>query len=218
MTGRLIGYARTSTVEQEAGLEAQIRDLAAASCEIIYNEKVSSVGERPEFEAALADLQPGDTLVVTKMDRLARSLAGLLNLVENFNKSNRALRILNMGGDVVDTRSATGRLMLSMLGSFAQFEREIMLERQRDGIAKAQAEGKYQGAKPTASLKSAEVREMHANGWTNVDIARVLGMSTKTVYRILTENGVRHDRILVREPADRVSRRSNAPQEIRSAG
>ncbi|HQU47301.1 MAG TPA: recombinase family protein [Pirellulales bacterium] len=187
---KLVGYARTSTTEQVAGLEAQIRDLTAAGAEIIYNEQVSSVGERPEFEAALATLEAGDTLVVTKMDRLARSIVDLLNLVENFNKSGFTLRILNLGGDTVDTRSATGRLMLSMLASFAQFEREIMLERQRDGIAKAKSEGKYRGGAPTARRKSAQVLEMRNEGKTLSEIARALGVSRASVGRILERNGL----------------------------
>jgi DNA invertase Pin-like site-specific DNA recombinase len=187
---RLLGYARTSTCLQDAGLEAQIRDLTAIGCDVIYNEQVSSVGERPEFDAAMADLKPGDTLVVTKMDRLARSIVGLLQIVEDLNGRGIALRILNLGGDVVDTKSATGRLMLSMLASFAQFEREIMLERQREGIVKAQIEGKYRGRKPTSMEKRERVIEMHADGRSVIEIARDIGISRITVYRILQSEGL----------------------------
>ena len=213
----LIGYARTSTTEQVAGLEGQIRDLTAAGADVIYNEQVSSVGERPEFEAALAALRPGDTLVVTKMDRLVRSIVDLLNLVENFNKSGFALRILNLGGDTVDTRSATGRLMLSMLASFAQFEREIMLERQRDGIAKACAEGKYRGRAPTAMRKSAEVLDLYARGWPIARLARQLSIARGSVYRILDANGVPHDRVVVRNPRGGLPRRNGRPEAITAA-
>ena len=214
---RLVGYARTSTEDQIAGLEAQIADLTAAGCVIIYNEQVSSVGERPEFEAALRDLQPGDTLVVTKMDRLARSIVGLLNLVEEFNQKGFSLRILNLGGDVVDTKSATGRLMLSMLASFAQFEREIMLERQRCGIAKARAEGKYRGRAPTAARQAAQIIELHAAGWPIARLARELKIGRTSVYRILEAEGVAYERVVVRKPDRGVSRRPLVAREIAGA-
>lgn len=204
---RLVGYSRTSTLDQQAGLEAQIRDLTAVGCDVIYNEQVSSVGVRPEFDAALADLQRGDTLVVTKMDRLARSIVKLLELVEDLNKRGVNLRILNMGGDVVDTKSATGRLMLSMLASFAQFEREIMLERQKEGILKARIGGKYRGRAPTAKAHAAEVVAMQAKGWAIARIAREVGISRASVYRILEAEGVPYDPVLGCEYRRFVSRR-----------
>lgn len=213
----LIGYARTSTEDQIAGLDAQIRDLTAAGCDVIYNEQVSSVGERPEFEAALANLTPGDTLVVTKMDRLARKVVDLLELVESFNKSGLALRILNMGGDVVDTRSATGRLLLSLLASVAQFEREIMLERQREGIAKAKAEGKYRGRAPTAARQSAEVVEMFWKGVSPSAVSRNLSISRASVYRILEAEGVPYARMVVGEPRRRVSRGTGLSDALAAA-
>ena len=213
---RLIGYARTSTEEQVAGLGAQIHDLTAAGCEIIYNEQVSSVGERPEFDAALAELRPGDRLVVCKVDRLARSTVGLWKIVERLDVMDCGLRILNLGGDVVDTKSATGKLILTIFAGFAQFEREMMLERQRPGIAKALAEGKYRGRKPKLHVKSPEVLEMHRAGRKITHIARNTGMSTKSVYRILEDQGVPYARVVARNNPHRVSRRMAAPQEIRA--
>jgi DNA invertase Pin-like site-specific DNA recombinase len=97
-----------------------------------------------------------DTLVVTKLDRLARSARHLSELIDQLEAKGVTLRILNFGGDAVDTRGATGRLMLNMFAAMAQFEREMMLERQREGIAKAKAEGRYRGRKPTARAKAQE--------------------------------------------------------------
>lgn len=181
----LIGYARVSTDAQDAGLAAQMRDLQAAGVEDIRFEQVSSVARRPEFEAVMADLKMGDTLVVTKMDRLARSIVGLLQIVEDLNARGVALRILNLGGDVVDTKSATGRLMLSMLASFAQFEREIMLERQSEGIAKAKKEGKYKGRKPMSEERRRRLKDMKDLMIPNTQIAAYLGVHRATVQRIL---------------------------------
>ncbi len=170
----LVAYARTSTVEQEAGLEAQVRDLTAAGCERTFAERVSSVGQRKEMEAAIAFMRQGDTLVVTKPDRLGRLEA-----------KGVALRVLSMGGQEVDTRAPTGRLMLTMLGAVAEFERSLMLERQREGIAKAKAEGKYQGRAPTAQRQAETVRQMKAEGVRPTEIARRLGIGRASVYRIL---------------------------------
>lgn len=181
----LVGYARTSTVEQEAGLEAQTRDLAAAGCERTFAERVSSVAHRAELETAIAFMREGDALVVTKPDRLARSVADLLGIIARLEAKGVALRVLSMGGAEVDTRTPTGRLMLTMLGAVAEFERALMLERQREGIAKAKAEGKYQGRAPTAQRQAEAVRQMKAEGVRPVDIARRLGIGRASVYRIL---------------------------------
>jgi DNA invertase Pin-like site-specific DNA recombinase len=186
----LIGYARTSTVEQEAGLEAQLRDLSAADCEEIYSEQVSSIeANRPELEAAIKFARKGDTLVVTKLDRLVRSTLRLWTIVEELERKGVGLRILNLGGEVVDTKSATGKLLLNIFAGFAQFEREMMLERQREGIAKAKAEGKYKGRKPSARLKADEVRSMAAAGNTPTEIAKALGIGRASVYRALEGDG-----------------------------
>src|SRR5262249_32531623 len=142
----IVGYARTSTTEQIAGLEAQHRDLSAAGCERIWQEHVSSVAERPELAALLDYVRDGDVFVVTKLDRRARSVANLGQIVERLERKGVTLRILGMG---LDTSTATGKLMLNVIGAVAQFEREMMLERQRDGIAAARAAGKYRGRKPT---------------------------------------------------------------------
>ena len=141
----LIGYARTSTTEQVAGLEAQQRELRAAGCTRLFVEQVSSVAEREQLSAALDYLRDGDFLVVTKLDRLARSVRDLMEIVHRVEAKEAGLRILAMN---LDTTKPTGRLMLQVLGAVAEFERAMMLERQREGIAKADADGKYKGRKP----------------------------------------------------------------------
>jgi DNA invertase Pin-like site-specific DNA recombinase len=186
----IVGYARTSTVEQEAGLEAQERDLLMAGCGKVFAERVSSAAKRAQLEASLEFAREGDTLAVTKLDRLARSVADLLSIVARLDAKGVALRVLSMGGHSVDTSTATGKLMLTMLGAVAEFERGLMLERQREGIAKAKAEGKYQGRIPTAQRRAEDVRRLKAEGMRPVDIARRLGIGRASVYRILAPDNV----------------------------
>jgi DNA invertase Pin-like site-specific DNA recombinase len=182
----LIGYARTSTADQKAGLEAQLRDLGEAGCSKVFQEELSSVStSRPQLEAALDWVREGDVLVVTKLDRLARSVADLVTITEALRKKGVELRILSMN---LDTATPTGKLMLNLLGSIAEFERELMLERQREGIAKAKAEGKYQGRQPTARRKTAEVLRMRAEGKSANEIKEALGISRASVFRILAEH------------------------------
>lgn len=179
----LIGYARTSTVEQVAGLEAQIRDLKAAGCERIFSEQVSSVDQekREALAEALGFARSGDTLVVTKLDRLARSVAHLVQISGQLEAKGVHLRVQDLG---IDTATPNGRLMLNLLGSIAQFEREIMLERQREGIAKAKAEGKYKGRKPVdAQVKEAVLADIRA-GKPKAQIARERGLGRTTVHEI----------------------------------
>lgn len=180
----LVGYARTSTLEQEAGLEAQLRDLKALGCEKVYQEQTSSVGPRAQLEAALDFIREGDTLVVTKLDRLARSVTHLGTIIEAIEAKGAALRIINLG---VDTSTPTGKLMLNVLGGVAQFEREMMLERQREGIAKAKAKGAYKGRKPTARAKANEVKALAAKGFSMGQIASQLGIGKGSVHRMLSQ-------------------------------
>jgi DNA invertase Pin-like site-specific DNA recombinase len=204
---RFIGYARVSTDEQTASLEAQIYELSQAGCDLIFNEEVSSVAEREQLDAALADLKTGDKLVVCKLDRLARSVLKLWHIVQQLDERGVALRILNMGGETIDTKSATGKLILTVFAGFAQFEREMMLERQKIGIAKAQIEGKYRGRKPTAMAKADDVMKWHGKGASVSHIAREAGMSRASVYRILEAHEVPRDPVLGGEYRRFVSRR-----------
>lgn len=180
-----IGYARTSTLDQVAGFEAQLRDLQALGCDRVYREQVSSMAARPELGAAIDYLREGDELVVTKLDRLARSIADLVRIVATVRGKGARLCILDLGS--LDPDTPQGQLMLTMLGAIAEFERRLMLERQREGIAKAKAEGKYKGRKPSARLQGDQVRALAAEGVNKVEIARRLGMHRASVYRILGE-------------------------------
>ena len=123
--------------------------------------------------------------MVAKPDRLARSTADLLGIVARLEGKGVGLVILSMGGQQIDTRSPTGKLMLTMLAAVATFERDLMLERQREGIAKAKAEGAYKGRKPTARAKADQVAALAAQGVTREGIARQTGIGIASVYRIL---------------------------------
>lgn len=185
MPSTIVGYARTSTIDQVAGLEAQLRDLTGAGCERIFQEQVSSVDtKRPELERALDYVREGDTLVVTKLDRLARSMTNLVGITGRLKAKGVELRVLALN---LDTGTPTGKLMLNLMGSIAEFERELMLERQREGIAKAKAGGKYQGRAPTARRKADDVLRMKAEGMTADAIAAALGVSRSSVFRILRD-------------------------------
>ena len=183
----LVGYARTSTLDQKAGLEAQRRDLAAAGAEKLFAEQVSSVAARSELELAIDFVRAGDTLIVAKPDRLARSTADLLAIVARLEAKGVGLVILSMGGQRVETQSPTGKLMLTMLAAVATFERDLMLERQREGIAAAKAAGAYKGRKPTARAKTADVVALDGRGMTREAIAAQLGIGVASVYRILAD-------------------------------
>ena len=182
----VIGYARTSTLHQDAGLDAQLRQLRTLGCEKVFSEQVSSAADRARLTAALEYVREGDTFVVTKLDRLARSVAHLVEITAELKRKGVALKIVDMG---VDTSTPTGRLFLNIVGSIAEFEREIMLERQREGIAAAKAAGKYKGRAPTARAKTAEMHGLAAQGVGKAEIARRLGVGERSVYRMLAAHG-----------------------------
>ena len=185
MAGILVGYARVSTYDQQAGLDAQIRDLKAAGCEEIFAEQVSAVAQRDRLKEALRFIRRGDTLVACKPDRLARSTTDLLRIVDDLDRRGVGLIMLSMGGQRIDTRSPTGKLMVTMLAAIAEFERGLLLERQREGVAKAKQDGKYKGRKPTARAKAAEVIRLDAEGLQRTEIAERLGIGIASVYRAL---------------------------------
>src|SRR3954453_1237009 len=180
----MIGYARTSTADQAAGLAAQQRDLRAAGAEKMFSEMASSVAHRDVLDQCLGFLREGDVLMVSKPDRLARSTAELLTIEADLSKRGIGLVVLSMGGERLDTRNPTSKLMLTILAGVACWEREIMLERQREGIAKAKAEGKYKGR--PANLDAAEVARLRAT-MDPAAIAKQLGMARSSVYRLLSQ-------------------------------
>jgi DNA invertase Pin-like site-specific DNA recombinase len=174
--GVSIVNARISTAEPVNGLEAQKESLKAIGCDKLHEEQASATGPRKALTEELGYVREGDILVVTKLDRLARSVVHLGEIVAGLEAKSVGLLILDLG---LDTTTATGKLMLNVLGSVAQFEREMILERQRDGIARAKAQGKYKGRKSTAQAKKAEVVVMLAEGRSKRDVARALGMPEK---------------------------------------
>ena len=176
----IVGYARVSTVDQE--LTAQLEQLQAAGCARIYREKASGVKQdRPELTAMLDYVREGDTVTVCKLDRVARSTKHLLEIVEALEKKNVSFKVLNIN---LDTGTPTGKLMLSMLAAIGQFEREMMLERQREGIRLAKDAGAYKGRKATARAKSADVLRLLDDGLTKEATAECLGIGVASVYRI----------------------------------
>ena len=185
----IVGYARTSTSDQNAGLAAQERDLQAAGAERIFAEQVSSVASRAVLGDCLAFMRQGDVLAVTKPDRLARSTSELLTIEADLAERGIGLIVLSMGGERLDTRNPTSKLMLTILAGVATWEREIMLERQREGIAAAKAEGKYVGRAPTARNQAAQIKQLAAEGIGPVAIAERLGMSRSSVWRVLSGQG-----------------------------
>lgn len=175
----LVGYARVSTVGQS--LEVQQEQLVAAGCERVFAEKRSgkSMEEREQLAQALAFLRQGDTLVVTRLDRLARSMIDLRQVVDGLAAKGVTFRCLQQGA--IDTTRSDGKLLLNILASFAEFEMDIRRERQKDGIEKAKEKGVYKGRPP--KLDNEKIVELHRAGVRPVDIARQLGVSRASVYR-----------------------------------
>lgn len=181
----LIGYARTSTVDQQAGFEAQLVELNAYGCDRTYQEQVSAVATRNQLDSALDMLRTGDKLVVTKLDRLARSVAHMGDILQQIEAKCAGLVILSLGSERIDTTTATGTLILNMMVSVAQFEREMMKERQVEGIKRAQAEGKYKGRVPTAMKQADKVKALVDAGVSRVQVQEQLGISKASYYRCL---------------------------------
>jgi DNA invertase Pin-like site-specific DNA recombinase len=188
----LVGYARTSSLAQVAGLEAQERELRVAGCDKIFAEQVSSVAQRDQLEQALDYVREGDTFTVTKLNRLARSVGDLLEIVARLEAKKVSLRVLAMSGaEPLDI----GRLMLAIIGAVGQAEREAMLERQREGIAKAKSLGRYKGRVPTVRRKADEIIRLKEEGVRPSEIASRLGIGRASVYRVLGEQRDRDQRM-----------------------
>lgn len=181
-----IGYARVSTNHQN--LEAQLEQLQKAGCEKIRQEQQSGKNDnRPELKAILDWVGEGDTLVVCKLDRLARSTADLLSIAKQLQAKNAQLEILNIN---LDTSTPTGKLMLTMLGAIAEFEREIMLERQAEGIARAKSAGKYRGGKPIDQTKLEHAQRLIDSGASVASAVKMAGISRSLYYKAKQEGRV----------------------------
>lgn len=176
----LVGYARVSSAGQS--LDVQFDALKAAGCEKLFAEKESgtSTDNRKALADALDFIREGDTLLVSRIDRLARSVGDLEMIVATIKRKGAYLKAMEQP---IDTSSPAGVAFLQMLGVFAQFETAIRKERQAEGIAKAKAEGRYKGRKPTVDADA--VRALKAEGVRPVDIATKLGIARASVYRAL---------------------------------
>lgn len=175
-----IGYARVSSTDQDLALQEGA--LRAAGCSVIRSEKRSGTAMkgRDQLQTILDFIHAGDELVVTKLDRLARSVGDLTRIVEHLSEKGASLRVLNAN---IDTATATGRAFLGMLGVFAEFENDIRRERQLDGIAKAKLAGVYKGRSP--AIDESEIRRLKTEGITPTEIAKQLKIGRASVYRIL---------------------------------
>jgi DNA invertase Pin-like site-specific DNA recombinase len=179
----LIGYARVSTNEQDATLQAQA--LQSSGCEIIFREKASGGRwERPELHRLLGQLRKGDVVVVWKLDRLARSLKDVLVIMERIQKARAGFRSLT---EAIDTTSPSGRMLMQMVGSFAEFEREVLRERTQAGLKAARREGRIGGRRPKLKpQQQKEIVRLVAKGKkTAAEAARLFGVHPATISRLL---------------------------------
>ncbi len=180
-----VGYARVSTSGQT--LDAQLDQLGEFGCEVIFSEKESgSKSDRPEMQKALTVLDAGDVLIVTRLDRLARSTRDLLEIVHRVEASGATLKSLSE--EWADTTTPTGRLILTVLGGLAEFERTLIAERTAEGRARARANGRRLGRRPMLSrYQRSEVLRMRSKGVSNAEIGRIMGVSRSTVSRVVPE-------------------------------
>ena len=176
----IYGYARVSSIDQDLSLQRAA--LKAAGATIIRAEKASGASRRgrSELETLLEFLRPGDTLIVTRIDRLARSLRDLKNIVHGLREKGVHLKATEQP---IDTSTAAGKAFLSMLGVFAEFENNLRRERQMEGINAAKARGVYKGRKP--SIKSDDIRRLRREGLGATAIAKKLGVGRASVYRVV---------------------------------
>jgi DNA invertase Pin-like site-specific DNA recombinase len=176
----VIGYARVSTTDQD--LSIQEAALKAAGCQVIRAEKRSGTTTegRDALRTVLEFLHAGDVLTVTRIDRLARSIGNLQDIVRTVRARGAVLKATEQP---IDTSTAAGKCFLDMLGVFAEFETNLRRERQLEGIAKAKAAGVYKGRPP--SIEASRVRELKAQGMRPVDIAKALKIGRASVYRVL---------------------------------
>ena len=181
-TGQIVGYARVSSPEQN--LDRQTSRLTDAGAQKLFTDTVSgSIRDRPGLDAVVEYLRAGDTLLVASMDRLARSLVDLHTLVDELTTNGITVTFIQEGQSYSATPSPTGKLLLSMLGAVAEFERSIIRERQAEGIARAKARGVYKGRKPVPGEKIEQARQLISQGVPKARVARDLGISRSSLYK-----------------------------------
>ena len=178
-----VGYARVSSTDQNT--DAQRQQLEAAGAERIFEEKASgkSSSDRQQLQAMLGFIREGDVLIITKLDRLARSLPDLFEIVKTLETKGAQLTVLNNAA--IDTTTPMGKCLFGIFGAIAQFERDLILDRQRDGIRLAKQRGVYKGRKPTVPRD--EVLRLKAGGMGPAEIARTLKIGESSVFRVLRE-------------------------------
>lgn len=182
----LIGYARVSTQDQDNS--AQIAALKAAGCEKIFEEKVSGGRwERPELHRLIGQLRQGDVLVVWKLDRLSRSLKDVLLLIEKVEQARAGFQSLT---EAIDTTTPGGRMMMQIVGSFAEFERSMLRDRTQNGLIAARSQGRIGGRRPKLKThQQQEIISLVTSGQkTAADAARLFNISRATVSRLLARN------------------------------
>lgn len=185
----IIGYCRTSTADQTASLSAQAEALKEAGAEKVFEEVASGAkSDRLQLLQTLDYVREGDTLLIAKIDRLARSTSDFLSIVDQLEKKRVGLRILDFGGREIDTKSPADRLIITLFAGFAQFERDLMKERQRVGIEAAKRAGKYKGRKATARKQIDNIKTLKSQGMKPTDIANYLGISRASVYRLMASD------------------------------
>lgn len=180
--GRVWGYARVSTIDQDTSIQRAALIAAGVPANLLFEEKASgtNLDGREKLSQLLRIIEPGDVLVVTRIDRLARSMRDFANVIHDLRSRGIALRVTEQN---IDTSGAAGTLMMNMLAAFAEFETQLRAERQREGIAKAKARGTYRGRKRT--VMPDEVLRLTAEGNGPAAVARALGCSRQAVYRVL---------------------------------
>jgi DNA invertase Pin-like site-specific DNA recombinase len=183
--GQLVGYVRVSSVDQNTDRQLDGLDLK------VFTDKASGKDtKRPQLQACLEYLREGDTLVVHSMDRLARSLVDLLGLVKDLTSKGVRIKFVKENLEFTGDDGPMSNLLLAMLGAVAEFERSMIRERQREGIEKAKAKGKYKGGKP--KLTPEQVKELKARadaGESRTKLAKEFGISRVTLYAYLDKSG-----------------------------
>ena len=184
----MYGYARVSTLDQSTDIQEEA--LRAAGCDVVRAEKVSGTSRkgRSELQTILDFMRPNDTLVVTRIDRLARSISDLQNIINEIKEKGGFLRCVEQP---VDTTTAAGKAFLDMLGVFAEFETNLRKERQREGIERAKKEGKFKGRKPVSPSVKKRVLDMSKEDKKVTEISSELNIAVSTIYKIISSNSIR---------------------------